>query len=198
MRISDWSSDVCSSDLVTDESSCAAAVGAAVSAFGGVDVLVNNAFADGNHRSFEESLLEEWRATMEVNLWGTLQMTKAVVPAMIERGGGHVVMVNSMSTHRILPRYGSYATSKGAQETAAKALATELGVHGIRVNTVFPGYIWADTVEQYFAHQASKRGITPEEVYREVADEAAPKYLPTPREIAGSVLIGRATWGARV
>src|SRR3546814_14023607 len=95
MRISDWSSDVCSSDLVTDESSCAAAVGAAVSAFGGVDVLVNNAFADGNHRSFEESLLEEWRATMEVNLWGTLQMTKAVVPAMIERGGGPVVMVNS-------------------------------------------------------------------------------------------------------
>src|SRR3546814_12246226 len=80
MRISDWSSDVCSSDLVTDESSCAAAVGAAVSAFGGVDVLVNNAFADGNHRSFEESLLEEWRATMEVNLWGPLQMTKAVVP----------------------------------------------------------------------------------------------------------------------
>src|SRR3546814_18224675 len=110
---------------------------------------------------------------MEVNLWGMLQITKAVVPAMIERGGGHVVMVNSMSTHRILPRYGSYATSKGAQETAAKALATELGVHGIRVNTVFPGYIWADTVEQYFAPQASKRGITPAEVYREVADEAA-------------------------
>src|SRR3546814_10009413 len=124
MRISDWSSDVCSSDL-----------------FGGVDVLVNNAFADGNHRSFEESLLEEWRATMEVNLWGTHQMTKAVVPAMIERGGGHVVLVNSMSTHQNLPRYGPYATSKGAQETAAKALAPELGVQGLRVNPVVPGYI---------------------------------------------------------
>src|SRR3546814_3309253 len=86
---------------VTDESSCAAAVGAAVSAFGGVDVLVNNAFADGNHRSFEESLLEEWRATMEVNLWGTLQMTKAVVPAMIERGGGHVGMVKDRKGTRM-------------------------------------------------------------------------------------------------
>lgn len=173
---------------ITDSSSCAAAVDAAVAAFGGVDVLVNNAFQDGNHRSFEDSSLEEWRATMDVNLWGTLQMTKTVVPAMIERGGGRVVMINSMSTHRIQPRYGAYATSKGALETAAKALATELGVHRIRVNSVFPGYIWGDSVEQYFAHQADKRGITPEEVYREVADQTALKYLPSSREIAGSVL----------
>jgi NAD(P)-dependent dehydrogenase (short-subunit alcohol dehydrogenase family) len=173
---------------VTDAASCAGAVDAARAAFGGIDVLVNNAFQDGNHRSFEDSSLEEWRATMDVNLWGTLQMTKAVVPAMIERGGGRVVMINSMSTHHVLPRYGAYATSKGALETAAKALAVELGVHGIRVNSVFPGYIWGDTVEQYFAHQAGKRGITPEEVYREVADQTALKYLASSREIAGSVL----------
>ena len=62
--------------------------------------------------------LEEWRVTMDVNLWGTLQMTKAAVPAMIERGGGSIVMINSMSTHRIEPTYGAYATSKGALETA--------------------------------------------------------------------------------
>jgi NAD(P)-dependent dehydrogenase (short-subunit alcohol dehydrogenase family) len=173
---------------VTDADACAAAASAAVDALGGVDVLVNNAFQDGNHRSFEDSSLDEWRATMDVNLWGTLQMTKAVVPAMIERGGGRVVMINSMSTHRIQPRYGAYATSKGALETATKALATELGVHGIRVNGVFPGYIWGPSVEQYFAHQAGKRGISPEEVYREVADETALKYLAPSAEIAGSVL----------
>lgn len=173
---------------ITDRASCDAAVARAVEALGGLDVLVNNAFRDGNHRTFEESPLEEWQATMQVNLWGTLHMTQAAVPAMAERGGGHVVMVNSMSTHRLQPRYGAYATSKGALETATRALALELGRHGIRVNGVFPGYIWADTVEQYFAHLASKRGVTPQEVYDEVAGEAALRYLPTSREIAGSVL----------
>ncbi|MGQ0431957.1 MAG: SDR family oxidoreductase [Microthrixaceae bacterium] len=173
---------------ITDVDSCAAAVAAAVARFGGVDILVNNAFQDGNHKTFERSSLEEWKATMDVNLWGTLQMTEAVVPAMIERGGGRIVMINSMSTHRIEPKYGAYATSKGALETAAKALAVELGVHGIRVNSVFPGYIWGDKVEWYFEHLAGKEGITPEEYYERIADETALKYLPHSSEIAGSVL----------
>jgi NAD(P)-dependent dehydrogenase (short-subunit alcohol dehydrogenase family) len=173
---------------ITDAEACRSAAAIAVDAFGGIDVLVNNAFHDGNHRTFERSTLDEWKATMDVNLWGTLQMTDAVVPAMIERGGGRIVMINSMSTHRIQPRYGAYATSKGALETAAKALATELGAHGIRVNSVFPGYIWGDKVEAYFAHLAEREGIPPEDYYRRVADETALKYLPHSREIAGSVL----------
>jgi NAD(P)-dependent dehydrogenase (short-subunit alcohol dehydrogenase family) len=173
---------------ITEVASCQAAVAAAVEAFGGVDILVNNAFQDGNHKTFERSTLDEWKATMDVNLWGTLQMTEAVVPAMVERGGGRIVMINSMSTHRIEPKYGAYATSKGALETATKALATELGVHGIRVNSVFPGYIWGEKVEWYFEHLAKKEGISPEEYYRRVADETALKYLPHSSEIAGSVL----------
>lgn len=173
---------------ITDAESCRAAVAAAVDAFGGVDVLVNNAFSDGNHRSFESSTLDDWKATMDVNLWGTLQMTEAVVPAMVERGGGRIVMVNSMSAHRIQPRYGAYATSKGALETATKALATELGVHGIRVNSIFPGYIWGEKMEMYFAHLAQQAGITPEEQYERVAADTALRYLPTSAEIAGSVL----------
>jgi NAD(P)-dependent dehydrogenase (short-subunit alcohol dehydrogenase family) len=173
---------------ITDPDSCRAAVEVAASTLGGVDILVNNAFQDGNHRTFERSTLDEWRATMDVNLWGTLQMTEAVIPTMRERGGGHIVMINSMSTHRIEPKYGAYATSKGALETATKALATELGVHGIRVNSVFPGYIWGDKVAWYFEHLAKKEGITAEAYYQRMADETALKYLPHSSEIAGSVL----------
>lgn len=173
---------------ITDADACRGAASAAIEAFGGIDILVNNAFQDGNHKSFERSTLDEWKATMDVNLWGTLQMTEAVVPAMVERGDGRIVMINSMSTHRIEPKYGAYATSKGALETATKALAVELGVHGIRVNSVFPGYIWGDKVEWYFEHLAKKEGITAEEYYRRIADETALKYLPHSSEIAGSVL----------
>jgi NAD(P)-dependent dehydrogenase (short-subunit alcohol dehydrogenase family) len=173
---------------ITDAGSCDAAAATASAELGGIDVLVNNAFHDGDFSRFEQADLESWRSTMEVNLWGTLRMTQAVVPAMKERGGGRVVMVNTMSVRRIQPRFGAYAASKGALETATKTLAVELGRHGIRVNGIHPGYIWGDSVEAYFAHQAERRGVSPEDVYREVADETCLKYLPTSEEIAGSVL----------
>lgn len=173
---------------ITDPELCDAAVAAATGELGGLDILVNNAFQDGNRKGFLDAPLEEWRQTMDVNFWGTLQMTRAAVPAMIERGGGRVVMVNSMSAHRIEARYGAYAASKGALETATKTLAIELGGHGIRVNGIHPGYIWGDSVEWYFGHLGKKRGISGEEVYREVADETCLKYLPHSQEIAGSVL----------
>jgi NAD(P)-dependent dehydrogenase (short-subunit alcohol dehydrogenase family) len=61
-------------------------------------------------------------------------------------------------------------------------------LHGIRVNGIHPGYIWGDSVEWYFGHLGKKRGISGEEVYREVADQTALKYLPHSSEIAGSVV----------
>jgi NAD(P)-dependent dehydrogenase (short-subunit alcohol dehydrogenase family) len=125
---------------------------------------------------------------MEVNLWGALRMTQAVVPAMRDRGDGRVVMINTMSVRRIRPRFGAYAASKGALETATKTLAAELGPHGIRVNGIHPGYIWGESVQAYFAHQAQRRATSPDDVYREVADETCLGYLPTAAEVAGSVL----------
>src|SRR5947199_396896 len=81
--------------------SCSAAVAAVDDAFGGVDVLVNNAFDDGDHRLVTKASFDDWRRTMDTNLYGTLELTRAVVPSMTARGGGHVVMVNSMSSVRI-------------------------------------------------------------------------------------------------
>jgi len=173
---------------ITDAAACEAAVARAGEALGGLDILVNNAFHDGNRKGFLDAPLEEWRVTMEVNLWGTLQMTRAAAPAMIERGGGSIVMINSMSTHRLEPTYGAYAASKGALETATKSLALELGAHGIRVNGVFPGYIWGDSVEWYFGYLGKKRGLSGEDVYQEVAGETSLGYLPHSSEIAGSVV----------
>lgn len=173
---------------ITDPDACAAAVATATDALDGLDILVNNAFRDGNHKAFLDAPLDEWRKTMDVNLWGTLQMTRAAVPAMIERGGGRIVMVNTMAAHRIEPAYGAYATSKGALETATKSLAVELGVHGIRVNGIHPGYIWGPSVEWYFDHLGKERGTSGEAVYEQMAGETALRYLPHSSEIAGSVL----------
>jgi NAD(P)-dependent dehydrogenase (short-subunit alcohol dehydrogenase family) len=173
---------------ITNVESCAAAVASAVETFGGVDVLVNNAFDDGDHKLFEDADLDRWRRTMETNLFGTLQLTQAVVPSMIERGGGHIVMVNSMSSVKIEARAGSYAASKAALATATKTLARELGVHGIRVNGIHPGYIWSDKVEWYLNYLAEKEGISYEEKKAQLEAETSLGYLPHSSEIAGSVV----------
>lgn len=167
---------------------CEAAVAIARDTYGRLDVLVNNAFHMGDDRGFDDADFDRWRRTMEVNLWGTLQMTRSAVPAMKEQGGGRVVMVNSMSAWRLQPRTGAYTISKAALESATKLLAMELGPHGIRVNGVHPGYIWGPSVKMYFQSLASQRGITPDEVYDEIAAGTCLKYLPPPEEIAGSVL----------
>ena len=173
---------------ITDAASCAGAVEVATTALGRVDVLVNNAFRDVTRRTFEDSDLSDYRKAMDVNLFGTLQMTHAVVPAMKAQGDGRIIMINSMSAHRIQPLFGAYTASKAALESATKTLAMELGPHGIRVNGIHPGYIWGDSVQWYFQHLADERGVTAEDVYREVADGAALRYLPPSEEIAGSVL----------
>ena len=117
---------------------------------------------------------------MDVNLWGTLQLSQLVAKQMKEQGdGGRIVMTNSMSAVRIQERFGAYTASKAALAAATKTLAKELGRFGIRVNAVHPGYIWGDSVEQYFRYQADKRGITFEERYQEVAAETS-LGLPAP------------------
>lgn len=173
---------------VTDEEACTAAAATALDRFGRLDVLVNNAFHDGDFRSFEDGEEASWRQTMDVNLWGTLQMTRSVLPAMKKQGHGRVVMVNSMSAWRYMTGFGAYTISKAALESATRMLAVELGQYGIRVNGVHPGYIWGDSVRVYFEYLASERSVSPQDVYDEVAAETCLKYLPDAAQIAGSVL----------
>ncbi|MCU1351722.1 MAG: hypothetical protein JWM05_931 [Acidimicrobiales bacterium] len=173
---------------IADEASCQALAERAATELGGVDILVNNAYHGGDATPFMEADLADWRTTMDVNLWGSLHMTRAVVPHMEARGDGRVIMINSMSVQRIQPRWGAYVASKGALASITKTLALELGPKGIRVNAIHPGYIYGDSVEWYFNHQAKKRGVTFQEVYDEVASETCLGYLPHSSEIAGTAV----------
>jgi NAD(P)-dependent dehydrogenase (short-subunit alcohol dehydrogenase family) len=173
---------------VTDPDACLAAADQVAAELGGIDVLVANAYHDGDFSSVMDADLSAWRTTMDVNFFGAVHMTRAVVPHMKARGGGRIVMVNTMSTERIEPGFGAYAASKAALKSITRTLAKELGRDGIRVNGVHPGYIWGDSVEQYFRYQADRRGITFEERYAETAAETSLGYLPHSSEIAGAIL----------
>lgn len=185
---------------VADPASCIALADQAASEFGGIDILVNNAFHGGDGKDVIDADLETWRQVMEVNFFGAVHMTRAVVPYMALRGDGRVVMINTMSTERVRGGFGAYAASKSALKSITRTMAREFGAQGIRVNGVHPGYIWGDSVEWYFNHLAQQRNITFQEVYDEVVAETCLGYLPDSAEIAGAVVffasdLGRAVTG---
>ncbi len=173
---------------ITRPDDCRRLVAATSERFGRVDVLVNNAFHPGTYRRFEDDDLTHWRDPIEVNLFGTLGLTQQVVPVMRRQGSGSIVMINSMIVRDVLPTMAGYAASKAALLAATQGLARELGPAGIRVNSILPGYIWGPSLEAYFADQARARGISPDEVYAEVASRIALGRIPHSSEIAGAVV----------
>jgi NAD(P)-dependent dehydrogenase (short-subunit alcohol dehydrogenase family) len=173
---------------ITDADECRRLAERARAEYGRIDVLVNNAYDMGPMKPLVEVDAEDLLRPLRVNLVGSLQLTRAVVPTMQGQGSGSIVMINSMIVRDVLPNMGPYAASKGALLAATQGLARELGPSGIRVNSVVPGYIWGPSLQQYFAWQAKQRGIEPQAVYDEVAAQTALRHLPTSEEIAGAVV----------
>lgn len=173
---------------ITDPEACARLMAAGVEEFGGIDVLVNNAFRFDAFQSFEEVDLAQWRKIMDTNLFGSLQMTRAALPAMRARGGGSVVMVASMVTRQPQPAQGGYAISKGALLTATKVLAYELGPSKIRVNAVVPGWMAGPSVDIYIDMTSTGRGVAPQVVIDELNARVPLGRIPSDSDVAGSIV----------
>lgn len=159
----------------------------AVEHFGHVDVLVNNAFALPQMKDLMKVDLDAVREGFDVNLFGTLRLTRLFVPELI-RTKGSIVMVNSMVLRHSQRPYGHYKMMKASVLAMAQNLATELGPQGVRVNSVAPGWIWEDKNKWYFGYLAEKRGVTRERVYEEIAANSDLKRLPEPDEVANAVV----------
>jgi NAD(P)-dependent dehydrogenase (short-subunit alcohol dehydrogenase family) len=173
---------------ITDPEACARLMAAGGEEFGGIDVLVNNAFRVDVFQSFEEVDLGRWRKIMETNLFGSLQMTRAALPSMRERGGGSVVMVASMVARQPQPVQGGYAISKGALLTATRVLAYELGPSKIRVNAVVPGWMAGPSVDIYVDLTSSGRGVAPQVVVDELNARVPLGRIPSDEDVAGSIV----------
>ncbi|MGI8591524.1 MAG: SDR family NAD(P)-dependent oxidoreductase [Nakamurella sp.] len=106
--------------------------------FGGCDVLVNNA-GIFPRRSFAELDLDLWHRVLDVNLTATFLFCKAVVPGMTEREFGRIINISSDTVGLPVENVAHYITSKSAIIGFIRALASEIGKHGITVNSVAPG-----------------------------------------------------------
>ena len=134
---------------VTDEATVEAMVEAAVDAFGGVDVLVNNAGITVNVPA-EEMSLDDWRRVVEVNLTGAFLCSKHAGRQMIAGEGGSILNVSSISAfvaNHPQPQV-AYNASKAGVEGLKMQLASEWASEGVRVNNVNPGYVRTEMVDE--------------------------------------------------
>jgi 3alpha(or 20beta)-hydroxysteroid dehydrogenase len=132
---------------VSAPTAVAAAVEAAVDAFGGLDVLVNNA-ATGSSARVDELDPADWKQVLDVNLGGVLNGIKHAAPVMRERGGGSIINLSSVAARHAMYAMSAYAAAKAAVEAVTRCAAVELRPDGIRVNAVAPGMIRSRAAER--------------------------------------------------
>jgi len=123
---------------VTDERAAGDAIEAAVDAFGRLDVLVNNA-GYGDVGSIEDTSLAEFRAQIETNLFGVINVTKAAIPLMREQRSGHILQISSIGGRGGAPGRGAYAAAKWGVVGFSEVLAKEVGPLGVKVTIIEPG-----------------------------------------------------------
>lgn len=156
---------------VTAAASCTALAEAAAAAFGGVDILINNAaiYAELERRPFEEIDEAVFDKVMAVNVKGVWQMSRALTPLMRQAGGGAIVNVASATVFSGSPQWMHYVASKGAVIAMTRSMARELGDDQIRVNVIAPGFtlteaslgLMEDAVSYGVSRGALKRASEP-------------------------------------
>lgn len=104
-----------------------------------VDVLVTSAGTQ-DRRPVTDMTLAQWRALMNVHVDGAFNCARAVLPGMVTRGFGRIVLMSSVAGQAAMPNIAAYASAKGAIAAFARALATEYGSHGITANAIAPGF----------------------------------------------------------
>lgn len=145
---------------VTDPATIDAAVREVLARAGRLDVLVNNA-GYGQYGSVEEVTPEEWRAQFDVNFFGTIAVTQAVLPVMRAQRQGRIVNVSSVAGKVAIPFAGPYCATKHALEAMSDALRVEVAPFGIRVSLVEPGPIatrFGDRARSIVAPMLSRPG----------------------------------------
>ncbi|MDQ2898982.1 MAG: SDR family oxidoreductase [Acidobacteriota bacterium] len=171
---------------ISREEDCRHISDAAASAFGGIDILVNNA-ADFTTKSVEDAEMADWQKVLGVNVIGTAMVAKYAIPRMkahTKGRGGSIVNLASMSSIIAQPNFATYNSSKGAILTMTKCMALDLAPFNIRVNAVCPGCILTSATEREW----KRMGITQEQWTAQMAPLHMLNRVGDAREVANACL----------
>ncbi|PSP76215.1 NAD(P)-dependent oxidoreductase [Halobacteriales archaeon QS_3_64_16] len=169
-----------------------------VAEFGGLDILVNNVGIAGPTKPLEEITHEEFFSTLEVNLGGLFDATRAAVPYLRASDAGRVVNLSSMSGKRPLPDRTPYTTAKMGVIGFTRTLATELAEDGITVNAICPGSVAGPRIDRVIEGQAESQNRPIEEVREEFREISPMNEFTQPEDVADAVLYLCSDRAARV
>jgi NAD(P)-dependent dehydrogenase (short-subunit alcohol dehydrogenase family) len=177
-------------------------LGAALEAFGGIDVLVNNAGTARNRDIFEVPD-KDWRGQYELNVMAPLRAMKAIAPVLAERGWGRIVNVCSSAAKRPSQTLPEYSVAKAAELSLSRLFADRFVKEGVLVNAICPGAVesemWLEPGGLLDQHLAKSGAGDREAALAELGAARPPGRLATAEEIAGAIVFlcsGRASYVA--
>lgn len=174
---------------VTSEEDIAAMVDGAMDAFGQVDILLNNAASPGTDKFIWEQTLDNWNATIAIDLTAAMLCTREVLNrSMMERRSGVIINFSSTAGWRGIPRKTHYCSAKAALRTFTKTVALEVGPMGIRCNCLVPGGIDTDLFRNYIERIAVENGRSYEEQRERDLSQVPLRTISTPEDVANLAL----------
>lgn len=172
---------------VTDADSVAALAEAAGERMGAVDLLVNSA-GIAHSAPLARQTLEEWERIFAVNVTGVFLVTRAFLPAMMERGRGRVVNVASVAGLAGAKYIGAYAASKHAVVGFTRSVAAEAAPRGVTVNALCPGYVDTDMTDASVARIMERAGLSETAALEAILATSPQGRLIEPGEVARAVI----------
>jgi NAD(P)-dependent dehydrogenase (short-subunit alcohol dehydrogenase family) len=172
---------------ITDKNQIEACVNETCRRLGGVDILFNNAGVAVGVGPFMDITDQQWELSYRVNLKGTADFSKAVIPAMIRRGSGAIINNASLAGLGAIEEMAGYCATKFAVVGLTKAIASEFGKFSIRCNAVCPGLILTDMGEAEIKIYAEKFGSNYETTKEKLAETVAMQRWAQPEEVADVV-----------
>lgn len=152
--------------------------------WGGLDVVVSNAGIAGPTAPVEDYDPAAWRAVVDVNLNGSFNVARQAVPLLKDNDGGSILVMSSLAGRFGYPNRIAYSTTKWGLVGFTKTLSLELGPHGITVNSIHPGAVQGERIEQVFSGRAEVSGRTVEEERAAGLENQAIKSFTDPADIA--------------
>lgn len=160
----------------------------AVDRFGPITGLVNSAYGHPGFTDLLDTPEKQLRRSMDIILFGALNLAREVVPHMRDAGHGSIVNVGTMASRKPVRGEGGYAAAKAAMTSVTRSLALELGESEIRVNQAVLGWLDGPGVRFYLQMTADERGVDEQRVYDEIAARNPLGRIPTDEACAGSIL----------
>lgn len=173
---------------VTDERQVEEGMADVVNTLGRIDILVSNAGIQ-IIAPLERLTFADWRRLLAVHLDGAFLTTRAALPQMYAQGAGSIIYIGSVHSKEASVLKAPYVAAKHALIGLAKVVAKEGAAHGVRANVICPGFVRTALVERQIPQQAAARGLTEQEVVRDVMlKDTIDGQFTTTRDVAEAAI----------